>query len=70
MVPIYAGDAWIGLLAPEYSIYCNSLRECYEAYVIYNFMKFLLNYLNAEMDLEANLELKQQVMMGAFRTPK
>lgn len=61
MVPIYAGDAWIGLLAPEYSIYCNSMRECYEAYVIYNFMKFLLNYLNAEMDLEANLELKPQV---------
>lgn len=61
MVPIYAGDALIGLIAPEYSIYCNSMRECYEAYVIYNFMKFLLNYLNAEMDLEANLELKQQV---------
>ncbi|ODM96812.1 Transmembrane protein [Orchesella cincta] len=60
MVPVYALDAWIGLLAPEYSIYCNSLRECYEAYVIYNFMKFLLNYLNAEMDLEANLEMKQQ----------
>jgi hypothetical protein len=39
----------------------NSMRECYEAYVIYNFMKFLLNYLNAEMDLEANLELKPQV---------
>ena len=36
-------------------------RECYEAYVIYNFMKFLLNYLNTEMDLEANLELKPQV---------
>ncbi|CAG7731744.1 unnamed protein product [Allacma fusca] len=61
MVPIYALDAWLGLIAPNFSIYMNSMRECYEAYVIYNFMKFLLNYLNAEMDLEANLELKQQV---------
>ena len=61
MVPIYSMDAWLGLLAPSTSIYMNSLRECYESYVIYNFMKFLLNYLNGEMDLEANLELKPQV---------
>jgi ABC-type Fe3+-siderophore transport system permease subunit len=61
MVPIYALDAWLGLIYPQLSIYMNSMRECYEAYVIYNFMKFLLNYLNAEMDLEANLEMKAQV---------
>ncbi|XP_047120802.1 transmembrane protein 184C [Schistocerca piceifrons] len=61
MVPIYALNAWIGLLCPQQSIYYDSLRECYEAYVIYNFMTYLLNYLNAEMDLEANLELKPQV---------
>lgn len=39
----------------------DSLREAYEAYVIYNFMKYLLNYLNLEMDLERNLETKAQV---------
>lgn len=39
----------------------NSIRECYEAYVIYNFMKYLLNYLNNEYDLEASLETKPQV---------
>ncbi|KAF5274276.1 hypothetical protein FQR65_LT04394 [Abscondita terminalis] len=61
MVPIYAINAWLVLLYPKESIYMDSVRECYEAYVIYNFMKFLLNYLNAEMDLEANLELKPQV---------
>nr|CAD7197305.1 unnamed protein product [Timema douglasi] len=61
MVPIYALNAWLGLVFPEQSIYVDSLRECYEAYVIYNFMVYLLNYLNSEMDLEANLELKPQV---------
>ncbi|XP_030746075.1 transmembrane protein 184C [Sitophilus oryzae] len=61
MVPIYAGNAWLGLTYPKASVYVDSVRECYEAYVIYNFMKFLLNYLNNEMDLEANLELKPQV---------
>ncbi|CAK1551965.1 unnamed protein product [Leptosia nina] len=61
MVPIYALNAWLGLEFPEQSIYMDSLRECYEAYVIYNFMKYLLNYLNDGNDLEASLELKPQV---------
>ncbi|KAK9754869.1 Organic solute transporter Ostalpha [Popillia japonica] len=61
MVPIYAGNAWLGLTYPKNSIYVDCARECYEAYVIYNFMKFLLNYLNMEMDLEVSLELKPQV---------
>lgn len=52
---------WFGLLFPAHSIYMDSVRECYEAYVIYNFMKYLLNYLNLQMDLVANLEGKTQV---------
>ncbi|XP_013185709.1 transmembrane protein 184C [Amyelois transitella] len=61
MVPIYALNAWLGLEFPEQSIYMDSLRECYEAYVIYNFMKYLLNYLNEDRDLEEFLETKPQV---------
>lgn len=61
MVPIYALNAWLGLIYPDHSIYMDSIRECYEAYVIYNFMKYLLNYLNLEMDFEANLEFKPPV---------
>ncbi|KAK9876660.1 hypothetical protein WA026_014035 [Henosepilachna vigintioctopunctata] len=61
MVPIYAVNAWLGLVNPKNALYVDSLRECYEAYVIYNFMRYLLNYLNMEMDLEASLEVKPQV---------
>lgn len=61
MVPIYALNAWIGLGFPAQSIYLDSLRECYEAYVIYNFMKYLLNYLNDGQNLEDVLESKPQV---------
>ncbi|XP_068151450.1 transmembrane protein 184C [Drosophila tropicalis] len=61
MVPIYATNAWIGLFFPKHSIYADSLRECYEAYVIYNFMVYLLNYLNLNMDLEATMEFRPQV---------
>ncbi|XP_058815775.1 transmembrane protein 184C [Topomyia yanbarensis] len=61
MVPIYALNAWLCLIFPQHAIYMDSIRECYEAYVIYNFMKYLLNYLNLEMDLERTLEYKPPV---------
>uniref|UniRef100_A0A0K8WFH9 Transmembrane protein 184C n=1 Tax=Bactrocera latifrons TaxID=174628 RepID=A0A0K8WFH9_BACLA len=61
MVPIYALNAWIGLFLPKHSVYVDSLRECYEAYVIYNFMVYLLHYLNLGMDLEATMQYKPQV---------
>ncbi|CAG0916692.1 unnamed protein product [Notodromas monacha] len=61
MVPIYSLNAWLGITAPDYAIYMDTLRECYEAYVIYNFMIFLLNFLNAEMSLAEVLETKAPV---------
>lgn len=61
MVPIYAVNAWLGLVYPEGSIYVDSLRECYEAYVIYNFMMYLLAYLDADRQLEHRLEISPQV---------
>ncbi|XP_014255388.1 transmembrane protein 184C isoform X2 [Cimex lectularius] len=52
---------WLGLVHPDQGIYFDCARECYEAYVIYNFLVYLLHYLNEEMDLEINLSLKPQV---------
>ncbi|CAH0393958.1 unnamed protein product [Bemisia tabaci] len=61
MVPIYAFNAWFGLVFPTRVLYLNSLRECYEAYVIYSFMKFLFNYLDdADPFLETTLAKKSQ----------
>ncbi|XP_078683210.1 transmembrane protein 184C-like [Branchiostoma floridae x Branchiostoma belcheri] len=61
MVPIYAIDAWFALKFAASTIYLDTIRECYEAYVIYNFMIFVLNYLQSEMDLEAVCARKKQV---------
>lgn len=33
------------------SIYMDTLRECYEAFVIYSFMKYLFNFLNHEVTM-------------------
>jgi Organic solute transporter Ostalpha len=61
MIPVYSLDALFGLIYPKYSLYVDGLREIYEAYVIYNFMKYLLNYLNLEMDFVAAIQYKPQV---------
>jgi len=61
MIPVYSLDALFGLIYPKYSLYVSTLREIYEAYVIYNFMKYLLNYLNLEMDFVIAIQFKPQV---------
>ncbi|XP_030047529.1 transmembrane protein 184C [Microcaecilia unicolor] len=61
MVPIYSLDSWISLKYPGIAIYVDTCRECYEAYVIYNFMVFLSNYLtNRCPNLVIILEAKDQ----------
>lgn len=45
MVPIYALDAWLGLRFLDARTYIDPLRECYEAFVIYNFYGYLTAYL-------------------------
>lgn len=60
MVPVYALNAWLVLGYPSLARYLDTARECYEAYVIYNFMMFLLNFLDDELDLDATMETKPQ----------
>eukprot|EP00960_Hanusia_phi_P050016 759935-Hanusia_phi.AAC.5 len=49
MVPIYAVDSWLALRFSwtdlrTLSLYINVARECYEAFVVYNFLIFLARY--------------------------
>lgn len=46
MVPIYSIIAYIGLINKNYTYLYDTVRECYEAYVIYSFFAFLLAYLS------------------------
>ncbi|XP_005097346.1 transmembrane protein 184C [Aplysia californica] len=62
MVPIYAMNAWFALRFPAAAIYLDTLRECYEAYVIYNFMAYLMSFLNHEYPhLDIQVENKPPV---------
>lgn len=49
MVPIYSLDAWFALRFKDARIYLDPIRECYEAYVIYNFYAYLMNFLEDEL---------------------
>ena len=45
MVPIYAVDGWFALRFKSKTIYFDTVREIYEAYVIYNFYTYCIVYL-------------------------
>ena len=52
---------WMAMNVPKIAIYVDTLRECYEAFVIYSFMKYLLNFLFYEMDAEVTIDCKPGV---------
>ena len=52
---------WFGLKFPVMAVYFDVVREFYEAYVLYNFLCYLLNFLKSNYDLPAELETQPPV---------
>jgi len=51
IVPVYALTSWLSLLFFSYNnyyVYFNAVRDCYEAFVIYNFLSLCYEYLGGE----------------------
>jgi len=48
MVPIFSIQSWLGLRFKDYSIYFETIRDWYEAYVLYSFLQFLIEVLGGE----------------------
>lgn len=61
MVPIYSMNAWIAMVVPKAGVYLDVCREAYEAFVIYSFMKYLLNYLHYDLNLQQTIDYKPGV---------
>jgi hypothetical protein len=62
MVPIYAVNSWLCLRFKDASFYIDPIRECYEAFVIYNFYMYLVTYLEDEVgDPITYFSTKEQV---------
>ncbi|CAH8607303.1 unnamed protein product [Schistosoma margrebowiei] len=50
-VPIYAFESWLSLLFlkhEDYYVYFDSVRDCYEAFVVYSFLSLCYEYLGGE----------------------
>jgi len=51
MVPIYSIESWLCLRYKDYAIYIETLRDCYESYVLYSFLQYLIQVLGGEDSL-------------------
>lgn len=60
IVPIYAFDSWLSLIffSDNVYIYFNSIRDCYEAFVIYSFLSLCYEYLGGESNIMAEIRGK------------
>ncbi|BDA41803.1 Transmembrane protein 184B at N-terminal half [Coccomyxa sp. Obi] len=55
MVPLYALMSFLSLLMEENSVYFGSIRDCYEAWVIYNFLSLCLAYVGGPGSVEVKM---------------
>ncbi|KHJ44840.1 hypothetical protein D918_05093 [Trichuris suis] len=57
IVPVYAFDSWLSILffANNVYIYFNTVRDVYEAFVIYSFLSLCYEYLGGESNIMAEI---------------
>uniref|UniRef100_A0A8C6WGN8 Transmembrane protein 184B n=1 Tax=Neogobius melanostomus TaxID=47308 RepID=A0A8C6WGN8_9GOBI len=61
IVPIYAFDSWLSLLFftnDQFYVYFDTVRDCYEAFVIYNFLSLCYEYLGGESTIMSEIRGK------------
>ncbi|XP_073492840.1 transmembrane protein 184A [Aquarana catesbeiana] len=61
IVPIYSFDSWLSLLLignDQYYVYFDSVRDCYEAFVIYSFLSLCFEYLGGESSIMTEIRGK------------
>lgn len=56
MVPVYSLTSFACLLAEDASIYIITIRDCYEAWIIYNFMSLCLEYVGGPGAVEVKMQ--------------
>lgn len=71
IVPIYAFESWLSLMFfggdNAYYVYFNAIRDCYEAFVIYNFLALCYEYLGGEGNIMSEIRgksIKSSCMYG------
>jgi len=60
IAPIYAVDSFLSLLFRQAAVYFNTIRDCYESFVIYSFLSLLVQYLGGVDSLVRKLSAKSE----------
>lgn len=51
-------NAWLALILPPTGLYLDALREVYESFVIYSFLRYLFNFLHYDTNLQQYIDYK------------
>jgi hypothetical protein len=62
MVPIYALNAWFALLFKDSAFFLDTIRKLYEAFVLYSFFTYLVEYLGGFDVLYLTVEKKEKFL--------
>ena len=68
MVPVYALCSWFSLLVASHTIYFNLVRDCYEAFALYQFFSLLVHYFDTAMRDHPGVEEDDDATTGRFLT--
>ncbi|XP_077220706.1 protein LAZ1-like isoform X2 [Tasmannia lanceolata] len=66
MVPCYAIESFVSLVDPTISVDCEILRDCYEAFAMYCFGRYLVACLGGE---ESTIEFMKRQGRSSSKTP-
>jgi len=61
MIPVYSISTWLSLMLPKETLTFNTVRDIYEAYVLYSFMQLLIEYMGGKNTLIVYLEFKRRI---------
>ncbi|KAI3772762.1 hypothetical protein L6452_03955 [Arctium lappa] len=64
MVPVYACDSILSLWKPMFSLVCDILRSCYEAFALYSFGSYLIACLGGERRVVELLETEKEKLLN------
>ncbi len=64
IVPMYSILSWLSLALVQQAIYFDTVRDCYEAFVVYSFLQLILAYCGGEGACLVKMQQQQHQTMG------
>ena len=69
MVPVYGVTSWLSLVFPLFRSPLGTLRDCYEAYVVYTFFAFLCEVIRLEVTPDGKSTKSKSAISGFAKSP-